>query len=70
LLRGWPFGLTLLGILTAHEFGHYFAARYHKVAVTLPFFIPLPFSFFGTMGAFIRLKEPISDRRKLFDIGG
>lgn len=68
LLRGWPFAVTLLGILTAHEFGHYFAARYHKVAVTLPYFLPMPFGF-GTLGAFIRLKEPVSDRRKLFDIG-
>lgn len=67
-LKGWPFAVTLLGILLAHEFGHYFAARYHKVAVTLPYFIPLPIGF-GTLGAFIRLKEPISDRRKLFDIG-
>ena len=69
LIQGWPFAVTVMGILTAHEFGHYFAARYHKVAVTLPYFIPLPISPFGTMGAFIRLKEPISDRRKLFDIG-
>ncbi|MGL4650891.1 MAG: site-2 protease family protein, partial [Caldilineaceae bacterium] len=51
-----------------HEFGHYFAARYHKVAVTLPYFIPMPFGF-GTLGAFIQLREPIADRRKLFDIG-
>ncbi|MCB0081166.1 MAG: site-2 protease family protein, partial [Caldilineaceae bacterium] len=68
LIQGWPFALTLLGILTAHEFGHYFAARYHKVAVTLPYFIPMPLGF-GTLGAFIRLKEPVPDRRKLFDIG-
>lgn len=68
LLAGWPFAATLLGILTAHEFGHYFAARYHDVAVTLPYFIPMPFGF-GTLGAFIRLKEPVPDRRKLFDIG-
>jgi membrane-associated protease RseP (regulator of RpoE activity) len=68
IIQGWPFCLTLLGILVAHEFGHYFAARYHKVAVTLPFFIPLPIGF-GTLGAFIRLKEPVPDRRKLFDIG-
>jgi len=68
LIRGWPFAVTLLGILTAHEFGHYFAARYHKVAVTLPYFIPMPLGF-GTLGAFIRLKEPVPDRRKLFDIG-
>jgi membrane-associated protease RseP (regulator of RpoE activity) len=68
LLAGLPFAATLLSILTAHEFGHYFAARYHKVAVTLPYFIPMPLAF-GTMGAFIRLKEPVPDRRKLFDIG-
>ena len=68
IIRGWPFSFTLLGILVAHEFGHYFAARYHKVPVTLPFFIPLPIGF-GTLGAFIQLKEPVPDRRKLFDIG-
>lgn len=68
IIQGWPFALTLLGILGAHEFGHYFAARYHRVAVTLPYFIPMPLGF-GTLGAFIRLKEPIADRRKLFDIG-
>lgn len=68
LIQGWPFAVTLLGILTAHEFGHYFAARYHNVAVTLPYFIPMPLGF-GTLGAFIRLKEPVPDRRKLFDIG-
>lgn len=67
--RGWPFALSLLSILTAHEFGHYFAARYHKVAVTLPFFIPMPLTPIGTLGAFIQLKEPIADRRKLFDVG-
>lgn len=68
LVQGAPFAITLLGILSAHEFGHYFAARYHKVAVTLPYFLPMPFGF-GTLGAFIRLKEPVPDRRKLFDIG-
>ncbi len=67
--RGWPFALSLLAVLTAHEFGHYFAARYHKVAVTLPFFIPMPLTIIGTLGAFIQLKEPIADRRKLFDVG-
>ena len=68
LIKGLPFAASLLGILAAHEFGHYFAARYHKVAVTLPYFIPMPLSF-GTLGAFIQLKEPVPDRRKLFDIG-
>ncbi len=68
LVQGLPFATTLLGILAAHEFGHYFAARYHNVAVTLPYFLPMPLGF-GTLGAFIRLKEPVPDRRKLFDIG-
>jgi membrane-associated protease RseP (regulator of RpoE activity) len=58
----------MLLILGAHELGHYFAARYHKVPVTLPYFIPFP-SFIGTMGAFIRLKAPIKNRRALLDIG-
>lgn len=69
--RGWPFSLSLMLILGAHELGHYFAARYHKVPVTLPYFIPMPgsFSFIGTMGAFIRLKGPVKNRRALLDVG-
>jgi membrane-associated protease RseP (regulator of RpoE activity) len=68
--RGWPFSLSIMLILGAHELGHYFAARYHKVAVTLPYFIPLPIiSPIGTMGAVIRIKAPIKNKRALFDIG-
>lgn len=70
------FGLRLaagvLAILLAHEFGHYFAARFYGVDVTLPFFIPFPVPFVslvGTLGAFIRIKSPIPNRRALFDIG-
>lgn len=66
--RGWPFSLSILLILGAHELGHYFAARYHKVAVTLPYFIPIP-TIIGTMGAFIQLKAPVKNRRALLDIG-
>ena len=69
LLTGWPFSLSLLLILGAHELGHYFAARYHNVPVTLPYFIPMPLSIIGTMGAFIRLKAPIYNKRALLDIG-
>jgi len=63
------FTFSMLGILTAHEFGHYFAARYHKSAVTLPYFIPFPLSPFGTMGAFISMLEPPKNKKVLLDIG-
>ena len=66
---GIPFAASLLAILLAHEFGHYWAARYHKTAVTLPYFLPFPLSPFGTLGAFIQLKEPPRNKRVLFDIG-
>ncbi len=68
-LQGWPFSLSIMLILGAHELGHYFAARYHKVPVTEPYFIPMPFSIIGTLGAFIRLKGPVSNRRALLDVG-
>jgi membrane-associated protease RseP (regulator of RpoE activity) len=67
--RGMAFAVSLLAILLAHEFGHYLAGRYHHTAVTLPYFIPFPISPFGTMGAFIQLKEPPKNRRILLDIG-
>lgn len=64
------FTATLLGILLAHEFGHYIAARVHKVDATLPFFIPMPIlSPFGTMGAVIKMRGKIGTRRALLDIG-
>jgi membrane-associated protease RseP (regulator of RpoE activity) len=69
ILSGWPFALSLLSILLAHEFGHYLAARYHKTAATLPYFIPLPFSILGTLGAVIVWKELPRNKRILFDVG-
>ena len=67
--QSFAFAVSLFSILTAHEFGHYFAARYHKTSVTLPFFIPFPISSIGTMGAFIRLLEPPKNKKVLLDIG-
>jgi membrane-associated protease RseP (regulator of RpoE activity) len=70
LLRGWPYALCVMLILGTHELGHYFAARRHKVAVTLPYFIPFPLpGTLGTMGAFIQLREPMRNRRVLLDVG-
>lgn len=66
--RGIPFSFTLLMILGAHEFGHYFMSRRHEIDVSLPYFIPAP-SFIGTFGAFIKMKSPIMDRRILLDVG-
>lgn len=69
-LTGVPMMLSMMIILLAHEFGHYFVAKYHKVAVTLPYFIPLPvISPVGTLGAFIQLRSPFKTKRQLFDIG-
>ncbi len=71
-LEMWPqgalFAVLLLAFLGSHEFGHYFAAVYHKVKVTLPYFIPVPIGI-GTLGAVIKIEERIRDTKKLFDIG-
>jgi membrane-associated protease RseP (regulator of RpoE activity) len=68
---GWPFAVSLLAILLAHEFGHYFAARFHKSPATLPFFIPFPppLGLFGTMGAVIVAQKPFRNKRVQLDIG-
>lgn len=68
LIGGWTYSATILAILGSHEFGHYFACRYYDVDASLPYFLPLP-TIFGTLGAFIRIREPIPSKRMLFDIG-
>jgi len=73
LLLGLPYSLSILFILTCHEFGHYFAAVYHKVKATFPYYIPFPpipfFLNFGTMGAVIKTKTPVPTKKAMFDIG-
>jgi membrane-associated protease RseP (regulator of RpoE activity) len=66
---GLPFAGTLLSILTAHELSHYFVGRRYGSPVSLPYFIPLPLSIFGTMGALIVQRGPMRSRKALFDIG-
>ena len=68
---GLPFSLSFIGILTVHEFGHYFMARYHGVKSSLPYYIPLPpFPLsIGTMGAIIRLRQRVPSNIQNFDIG-
>ena len=68
LKAGVLFATLLLTFLTVHEFGHYFAALYHRVLVSLPYYIPLPVGI-GTLGAVIKIRQQIQSTRSLFDIG-
>jgi membrane-associated protease RseP (regulator of RpoE activity) len=68
IYKGIPFSIALLIILLSHEFSHYLASRRHGVEATLPYFIPAP-TLFGTFGAFIKMKSPITTRNALMDIG-
>ncbi|MCT8334146.1 site-2 protease family protein [Leptospira sp. 85282-16] len=68
-LENWPYSVSLLFILLAHEMGHYLPARFYGVKATWPYFIPLPLGPIGTMGAVIQIKQQIPDKKVLFDIG-
>ncbi len=70
LVGGPYFAATLMGILACHEAGHYIVGKRRGVDVSLPMFIPMPpYVSLGTLGAIIRMKNPIHDRRTLFDVG-
>ncbi len=73
LIGGLNYSISFLLILTVHEFGHYFTAKYYDLKVTLPYYIPLYFGFIplsiGTMGAIIRIKSIFNSRRQFFDVG-
>ena len=69
-LNGLWYSVSILSILGAHEFGHYYACRYYGIDASLPYFLPAPPPFFtGTLGAFIRIRQPIPTKRQLFDVG-
>lgn len=65
---GLVYAAVLIAVLLGHEMGHYLACRFYRIDATLPFFIPAP-TLIGTLGAFIKIKEPITRRKQLFDIG-
>ncbi|OHB73226.1 MAG: hypothetical protein A2V70_09490 [Planctomycetes bacterium RBG_13_63_9] len=67
--RGLIYMAAVLGILLAHEMGHFLTAMRHKIPASLPFFIPVPLLPFGTMGAVICMRGSQADRRQLFDLG-
>jgi membrane-associated protease RseP (regulator of RpoE activity) len=57
-----------MGVLGVHELGHYVLSRYHDVDASLPYFIPVP-TIIGSLGAVIRMRGRIPNRKALFDIG-
>jgi membrane-associated protease RseP (regulator of RpoE activity) len=67
--HGLWYSVSVLAILGAHEFGHYFACVYYRVNASLPYFLPFPLPLTGTLGAVIRIRQPIPAKRALFDIG-
>ncbi|TFH01222.1 MAG: site-2 protease family protein [Calditrichales bacterium] len=70
-LSGLPYSFAVLGILGAHEMGHYLYAQKYRINTTLPYFIPffLPAFTFGTFGAFIKMRSPIPNKKALLDVG-
>lgn len=68
-LSGLLYSVFLLGILLAHELGHYLVARWYRVPATPPLFLPFPINSIGTLGAVIAMQGHEADRRQIFDIG-
>jgi membrane-associated protease RseP (regulator of RpoE activity) len=66
--QGFWYSAAVLGILGSHEMGHYLACRYYRIDASLPYFLPAPL-LAGTLGAFIRIRQPIPNKRELFDVG-
>lgn len=69
LIYGLWYSVPILAILGCHELGHYYACRFYGVAASRPYFLPMPLLLTGTLGAFIRIRQPIPGKRELFDIG-
>lgn len=68
IVGGIMFSLAIMFVLGSHEMGHYFAARRWKMRTSLPYFIPFP-TIIGTLGAVIKHRGPIPNRKALFDVG-
>ena len=68
-IEGLIYMTAVMGILVAHEMGHFLQALRYGVHASLPFFIPMPISPMGTMGAVIAMPGAQSHRKELFDIG-
>jgi len=68
IVNGILYSLSIVSILLVHEMGHYLMCRKYGISATLPYFLPVPLPPFGTMGAFIKIRERIPDKRALFDV--
>jgi membrane-associated protease RseP (regulator of RpoE activity) len=66
---GLAYMVAVMAILLAHEMGHFLQAVRHGVRASLPYFIPMPLTPIGTMGAVISMQGTQADRKQLFDIG-
>lgn len=63
------YAVPVMTILLCHEMGHFIQARRYGVYASWPYFIPMPFAPWGTMGAVIVMEPRMGHRRALFDIG-
>jgi Zn-dependent protease len=68
LAAGLPFSVTLLGILLAHEFGHWLFCARHRIVASWPYLLPAP-TLSGTAGAVIRIRFGIPSLDALMDVG-
>ena len=66
---GLWYSATILAHPRLPRDGPLLACRYYRIDASLPFFLPAPLVLTGTLGAFIRIREPIPTKRVLFDIG-
>jgi membrane-associated protease RseP (regulator of RpoE activity) len=73
ILQHWQEGLLymacLLGMLLAHEMGHFLMTVRYGIPASFPYFLPFPLSPLGTFGAVIRMDSREADRKQMFDIG-
>lgn len=73
VVNHWQDGLIymvcVLAILFAHEMGHFLMTLRYKIAASLPYFLPVPITPIGTMGAVISMDGLSANRRQMFDIG-
>ena len=69
----WADGLVYMGcviaILLTHEMGHFVATLRYRIPASFPYFLPLPISPIGTLGAVIGMDGSRANRREIFDIG-